>query len=142
MVSVQRHVAVLRSMLQQGESERLWIRAERTAQGHVGALLLSDRRLLFSGLGFVAQSQQAWPLAIVAGVRAEDGVLALTVLGRSERFAGKPKDLARLAAALPQDAETRTDTSVADELERLVRLRDAGALTSEEFEGAKRRLLE
>jgi hypothetical protein len=34
------------------------------------------------------------------------------------------------------------DVSVTDELERLVRLRDSGALTPAEFEGAKRRLLE
>jgi hypothetical protein len=141
MVSVQRHLAVLRSALQPGETERLWLRAERAGHAHAGALLLSDRRLLFSGLGFVSQSQQAWPLAVLADVRLEGGVLGLTVLGRPERFTGKPQELERLAAALPA-AEAAGDTSVADELERLVRLRDAGALTPEEFEGAKRRLLE
>ncbi|WP_375388142.1 SHOCT domain-containing protein [uncultured Amnibacterium sp.] len=141
MVSVQRHVAVLRSALQPGEAERLWIRAERAAQSHAGALLLTDRRLLFSGLGFVAQSQQAWPLAVVTDVVAEGGSLSLRVLGRPERFTGKPADLARLASSLPGEAAA-PDTSVADELERLVRLRDTGALTPAEFEGAKRRLLE
>ena len=142
MVSVQRHVAVMRSALQPQETERLWIRAERVEQAHAGALLLTDRRLLFSGLGFVSQSQQAWPLAVITDVVAEGGSLALKVLGRAERFTGRPGDLAQLAAALPADGTATADTSVADELERLVRLRDAGALTAEEFEGAKRRLLE
>lgn len=140
MVSVQRHLAVLRSALQPGESERLWIRAERAEKKHVGALLLTDRRLLFSGLGFVSQSQEAWPLAIVSGVRLTPAALELRVLGAPEAFTGKPADLQRLADLLPE-AEA-TDASVADELERLVRLRDAGALTATEFEGAKRRLLE
>ena len=140
MVSVQRHLAVLRSSLQPGEGERLWIRAERAEQGHAGALLLTDRRLLFSGLGFVSQSQEAWPLGVVSDVRVTPSGLALRVLGEPERFTGKPQDLQRLAEALPA-AERQADASIADELERLVRLRDAGALTATEFEGAKRRLL-
>jgi hypothetical protein len=141
MVSVQRHVAVLRSMLQPGEVERLWIRAERAEQGHAGALMVTDRRLLFSGLGFVTQSQEGWPLAVVADVRSTGETLELRVLGQPERFTGRAKDLVRLVAALPA-GESRAGASVADELERLVRLRDAGALTEAEFEGAKRRLLE
>ncbi|MGT2425237.1 SHOCT domain-containing protein [Amnibacterium kyonggiense] len=140
MVSVQRHLAVLRSALQPGEAERLWIRAERSAQGHAGALLLTDRRLLFSGLGFVSQSQEAWPLAAVAGVRVTPAALELQVLGAPEAFTGKPKDLQALAELLP--ATAATTASLADELERLVRLRDAGALSAAEFEGAKRRLLQ
>ncbi|GAA2749627.1 SHOCT domain-containing protein [Amnibacterium kyonggiense] len=140
MVSVQRHLAVLRSALQPGETERLWIRAERSERSHAGALLLTDRRLLFSGLGFVSQSQEAWPLTIVSGVRVTPAGLELQVLGAPEAFIGKPKDLERFAALLPTTAAT--DASVADELERLVRLRDSGALSPAEFEGAKRRLLE
>lgn len=141
MVSVQRHVAVLRSMLQPGESERLWVRVERAEQAHAGALMVTDRRLLFSGLGFVTQSQEGWPLAVVADARVVGDALELRVLGRPERFTGRPKDLDRVAAALPE-GESTAGASVADELERLVRLRDAGALTPAEFEGAKRRLLE
>jgi hypothetical protein len=140
MVSVQRHLAVLRSALQPGETERLWVRAERLEKKHAGALMLTDRRLLFSGLGFVSQSQEAWPLAIVSGVRSTPAGLELRILGAPEVFTGKAKDLAELAALLPTTEQT--DASVADELERLVRLRDAGALTPAEFEGAKRRLLE
>ena len=139
MVSVQRHLAVLRSALQPGEQERLWIRAERVERSQAGALVLTDRRLLFSGLGFITQSQEAWPLAIVSGVRLTPTALELQVLGAPEAFTGKAGDLARLAALLPTTSET--DASIADELERLVRLRDSGALTPAEFEGAKRRLL-
>lgn len=128
-------------MLQHGEAERLWIRAERAAQGHAGALLLTDRRLLFSGLGFVSQSQEAWPLTVVSDVRVAAERLELRVLGEPERFTGKPVDLQRLADALPA-SDRSAEASVAGELERLVRLRDAGALTPAEFEGAKRRLLQ
>ena len=141
MVSVQRHVAVLRSALQAEEVERLWTRAERAEQGHAGALMVTDRRLLFSGMGFVTQSQEAWPLTVVTDVALVDGGLELKVLGAPERFTGKPKDLQALAAALPT-TRGDGDASIADGLERLVRLRDSGALTAEEFEGAKRRLLE
>lgn len=141
MVSVQRHIAVLRSMLQPGEEERLWIRAERAEQGHAGALMVTDRRLLFSGLGFVSQSQEAWPLAIVTDTKVGPAGLELRVLRRPERFTGKPRDLTALAAAIPV-LEAEPGASIADALERLVRLRDAGALTPAEFDGAKRRLLE
>jgi hypothetical protein len=140
MVSVQRHLAVMRSALQPEETERLWIRAERASLGHSGALLLTDRRLLFSGLGFVNQSQEGWPLTILSGVRLTPAGLELQVLGAEERFTGKAKDLQALAALLPRTE--RADTSVTDQLERLVALRDSGALTPAEFEGAKRRLLE
>ncbi len=140
MVSVQRHLAVLRSALQPGESERVWIRAERAEKKHSGALVLTDRRLLFSGFGFVSQSQEAWPLAIVSGVHRTLEAIELRILGTPEAFTGKAKDLQRLADLLPRTEQT--DASVADELERLVRLHDAGALTDVEFEGAKRRLLE
>ena len=140
MVSIQRHLAVLRSVLQPEEAEQLWIRAERVAKSHSGALLLTDRRLLFSGLGFVSQSQEAWPLAVVSGVRMTPAGLQLQVLGAPERFSGRSKDLQRLADLLP--TTEHADVSVTDELERLVRLRDSGALTPAEFEGAKRRLLQ
>jgi hypothetical protein len=141
MVSVQRHIAVMRSVLQPGEVEQLWVRAERADHEHVGALMVTDRRLLFSGLGFVTQSQEAWPLGVVSDVRLAPPGLQLKVLGAQEGFKGKPKDLQRLAEALPS-ATTAPDASIADELERLVHLRDSGALTPAEFEGAKRRLLE
>ncbi len=141
MVSVQRHVAVLRSALQTDEAEQLWIRAERAEQRHSGALMLTDRRLLFCGLGFITQSQEAWPLTVVSDVVVGADGLELRVLGATERFTGKAKELQRLADALPSTAGEGS-ASIADELERLVRLRDGGALTPAEFEGAKRRLLE
>lgn len=142
MVSVQRHVALLRGVLLQGETERLWIRAERVEQAHNGALLLTDRRLLFSGLGFVSQSQEAWPLAVVTDVRVDGRTLGLRILGRQERFTGKPRDLEPFAAALPTATGEAPPASIVDELERLAYLRDAGALTAEEFDSAKRRLLQ
>lgn len=142
MVSIQRHLALLRGQLRPGEAERRWIRAERIPQGHAGALVLTDQRLLFSGFGFVSQSQEAWPLAVIGDVRADDGALAFRVIGEPERFTGKAAELALLAADLPADRGEAASASIADGLERLVRLRESGALTPAEFAVAKRRLLE
>ena len=70
MVSVQRHVSLLRGALREAERERLWARVERLPHGHAGAVVLSDRRLLFSGSGFVQQSQEGWSLGGVGGTTA------------------------------------------------------------------------
>lgn len=145
MVAVQRHVALLRGLLHPGEQERLWLRAERAPQGQAGALLLTDRRLLFSGIAFVQQAQHAWPLAAVRDAALAPGrpaVLACTVLGLPERFAGREADLRRLADALGRAAGGTASAGLVAGLERLAALRDAGALTPAEFEGAKARLLE
>lgn len=145
MVSVQRHVALLRGLITAGESERFWVRAERKPQGQAGALLLTDRRLLFSGLAFVQQAQEAWPLAAVRDVVLEPGRparLRCSVLGLPERFEGKQPDLQRLADALGEREGAGASAGLVQELERLAALRDDGVLTDEEFQGAKRRLLE
>ena len=145
MVSVQRHVALLRGLIGAAESERFWIRAERQPQGQAGALLLTDRRLLFSGLAFVQQAQQAWPLAAVRDVALAEGrpaVLRCSVLGLPERFEGKQADLRRLADALGEQQGEATSSGLVAELERLAALRDSGVLTDAEFQGAKQRLLE
>lgn len=144
MVSVQRHVAVLRGMLAAGEQERLWVRAERLPQGEAGALLVTDRRLLFSGLAFVQQAQEAWPLAAVRDVAVRPGrraALTCTVLGLPERFAGREPDLRRVADALREGTGAQRSAGMVAELERLAALRASGALTEEEFRGAKQRLL-
>ena len=148
MVSIQRHVALLRSALREGEIERAWIRVERVRMAHLGALLLTDRRLMFSGLSFVTQSQEGWPLAVLesAAVTRGDGAATLTLRlgGVTETFTGRARDLEPFAALLgtvPQQVET-PDASVADAIERLAALHEAGALTAAEFTAAKRRLLE
>ena len=145
MVSVQRHVALLRGLIGAGESERFWVRVERQPQGQAGALLLTDRRLLFSGLAFVQQAQQAWPLAAVRDVAIAPGrpaVLRCSVLGLPERFEGRQPDLQRLADALGEQAVEGRSSGLVAELERLAALRDSGVLTEAEFQGAKQRLLE
>ena len=142
---MQRHVAVLRSVLRAEEGERIWIRAERLGVGHGGALLLTERRLLFSGLGFLTQSQESWPLATVepGGVTRTGGaaVLSLRIAGVPETFAGRARDLESLAALLGEPAAEQPRT-VADQLERLAALHASGALTDAEFAASKRRLLE
>jgi hypothetical protein len=131
-------------MLPEGESERLWIRADRVEKEHSGALLLTDRRLLFCGVGFFSQSQEGWPLSVVDGVEVRGDQLTLSVLGLPEAFTGKPRDLTALAAALgPREATDPVEQrSLPEQLQRLATLHDNGVLTDEEFRGAKRRLLE
>lgn len=144
MVSVQRHLALLRGALRPDEREQAWARADRADGGFSGALLLTDRRLLFSGLAFVAQSQEAWPLATlgVDGVaeRGRDAVLTVRVPGGAERFTGRAPDLRRLAALLPAE-ERGIDGGLAAEIEHLAALHAAGTLSDAEFATAKARLL-
>lgn len=146
MVSVQRHLAQLRGRLVVGEQERLWVQAERLPQKQMGALLLTDRRLLFTGMGFVQQAEEAWPLASVRDLAVVPGtgrhaLLTCTVLALPERFAGRQRDLEPLAAALSEGEGAARSQGMVGELERLAALRDAGALTEAEFQGAKQRLL-
>jgi hypothetical protein len=131
-------------MLPEEESERLWIRVDRVEQEHVGALLLTDRRLLFSGLGFFSQSQEGWPLSVVEDVAAHGDRLTLRVLGLPEAFSGKPRDVSALAEALgPREATDPVgQRSLPEQLERLGALHDSGVLNDDEFRVAKRRLLE
>ena len=140
---MQRHLAVLRSALRPGEAERLWIRAERVEQRHAGALLLSDRRLLFSGLGFFSQSQESWPLTVVEAVTGHGDRLSVRVLGAAEAFTATPRDVAALADALGRSEapDPGVERPLADELERMATLRASGVLTEAEFTAAKRRLL-
>lgn len=144
MVSVQRHVAQLRGSLAPEERERLWIRAERRPQGEAGALLLTDRRLRFSGMAFIRQEELAWPLEAVEGLEVEPGrpaVLRFTALGTPERFHGREADLRRLVAELG-DRPSAAPGGLVVELERLASLHAAGVLTDEEFAAAKARLLQ
>ena len=151
MVSVHRHVAVLRSLLEPGEQERLWIRASTTEPDHRGALLLTDRRLLWDGLGVLVHSQDSAPLSTVSGLRVEilprGATLHLRVLGDANAFTGTAADIGRMMQAVqrerPDAVQTRDarPASIVDRLERLERLRDDGSLTGDEFAAAKRRLL-
>lgn len=101
MVSVQRHVALLRGELRPGEAERMWVRAHDVARKHEGALLLTDRRLLWSGLGALNQAQRAFPLAAIHALEVTDDPPRLRFeAGERERFSGRPKDLRRLADAV------------------------------------------
>lgn len=160
MVSVHRHVAILSSMLEQAESVRVWVAATLVGRDHRGALMVTDRRVLFTGLGAFTQTQESFPLATLTAVRVHPRAgaprrlaaeLLLDVLGDEWRFAGLPDDVQRAATAielgrthlgLRSDEAAAPPSSVLDRLERLQQLRSTGAIDDTEFAAAKRRLLD
>ncbi|WP_375401571.1 SHOCT domain-containing protein [uncultured Amnibacterium sp.] len=161
MVSVHRHVAILSSMLEADESQQVWVAATLSGRDHRGALMVTDRRVLFTGLGMFTQTQESFPMAMLTEVRVAlpagaarriAGELHVGVLGDEWVFAGLPADVQRVAAAidagrarlgLRSDAAAATPSaSVLDRLERLEQLRTTGAISDTEFTAAKRRLLD
>ena len=160
MVSVHRHVAVLSSMLDDGESDRLWIAATLAGRDQRGALMVTDRRVLFTGLAMFTQTQESFALAVLTEVRIvlrpeaprrAAGALHLGVLGDGWTFTGRREDVERAATAidaartalgLTTGTAPAPAQSVLERLERLDRLQATGAITAEEFAAAKRRLLE
>lgn len=161
MVSVHRHVAILSSMLESGEIQQLWMAATLVGRDHRGALMVTDRRVLFTGLGAFTQTEESFPFAVLTDVRTAArpgasrrvaGALHIGVLGEEWVFAALAEDVQRAAAAiddgrarrgLGSDGESATPpASVLDRLERLQQLRGSGAIDDAEFAAAKRRLLE
>lgn len=151
MVSVLRHVNVLHDAMEADEVELLWIRALRVARGHQGALMLTDRHVRWSGMGGLTQSQEAFPLPTLRTVRvgaARKGTTLHLEFEVDQAFTVRRADLdvflPRLEAersVVRLDDEVAATPALLDELERLARLRDAGALTPTEFDNAKRQLL-
>lgn len=160
MVSVHRHVAILSSMLDVGEVEQLWVAATLLGREHRGALMVTDRRVLFTGLGAFTQTQESFPFALLTEVRAADrpgaskrfaGVVHLGVLGEEWVFSALVEDAHRVTTAidtglahlgLRAEQGSATPTAVLDRLERLQQLHASGAIDDREFAAAKRRLLD
>lgn len=141
-----------------------WCSAAGEVQGLPTLLRLTDDVLLVETAG--TSQPRAVPLARVRGIRTQvglrtgfvtvdlDGAESLVVsrvpkadarcfeTALREVLRHPPAPLPEPAVALAPDADGETDpASPLAELERLARLRDAGAVTDEEFETAKRRLL-
>ncbi len=125
-----------------------WSRAVRPVDGHGGVVALAGSSILWSGLGTIGQSSRQIPLAAVSGLAIQDAGRAADLRfdspGGEQRFRGKRPALQRLYSAIvaerPGAADATVSGSVVDELERLVALRDSGALTEAEYEAAKRQL--
>jgi Bacterial PH domain/Short C-terminal domain/Domain of unknown function (DUF4429) len=151
-----RELKNLASHLLEGETVRFI--AQGTYDHHQGILVLTDVRLLFLFHGIVGQSKEDFPLRLISSVQTKSGLgtgeLKVFVSGNHSIISGILKsDLEPLANAVRQgmaaqhgaaaqpQAATPPATDPYEALQKLASLRDAGILSSEEFEAKKQELL-
>jgi hypothetical protein len=120
--------------------------------------VLTDVRLLFLFHGIVGQAKEDFPLRLISSVQTKSGLmtgeLKVFVSGNHSVITSIVKsDLEPLAAAVRQgmaaqhaavaqpQAAAPHATDPYEALQKLASLRDAGILTSEEFEAKKQELL-
>jgi len=129
---------------------------ERIVQGRYGGgqgiLVATNQRLLFLVKGLVGMRTTEFPYEQITSVEQETGLamggITITVAGNAEvidqilRERVQPLvDHIRQKIAQPRAPQVAATGDIAEQLERLVRLRDAGELTQEQYEAAKARLL-
>lgn len=146
MVAIERHLWVIRGMLDDDEEQLTWIKARRQAKKHEGALALTPRRVVFVGVGSFGSSAESFPFPLLGAARAEGTALYLQVAGVTETFVGrKPEDVAEFLTALDtaRGGAGAIDeaTTLIDQLAKLDALHASGALSDDEFAQAKARLL-
>lgn len=149
-----REVRKLPEHLQEGE------RVDRILTGTyhngTGILVLTDRRLLFLKDGMVSKRSEDLPLSKVSSIEWSSGMM----LGKITAFvSGNKAEVTNVAKvdgkALVDDVRARISDAPAapatapaaaavdpvEQLKKLAELRDAGVLTSEEFEAKKADLM-
>lgn len=151
---MRREIQHLPDHLEPGERVRE-VAGGRFARGS-GLLALTDRRVVFLFHGLVHTELEEFRLTRIDSVASSGGVLwssiTLTVAGNravieqlDKTDAKRMVDAIRLAVATahaaPGGAPDQAEPDVVTQLERLARLRDAGALTDEEFAVSKAQLL-
>jgi hypothetical protein len=120
-------------------------------------MVLTDRKILFMHQGIVRSSQESIPLDLITGVAVKKEILwsnikttgaqsdeIITQVNKAdaEAMVGELKSLlARRMHSSQIVSSPESSTSVAEELERLVALRNQGVLTGDEFSVQKSRLL-
>jgi hypothetical protein len=124
-----------------------------------GLLVVTDRRLLFIKEGAMSKTSEDFPLEKVSSVQWSSGMVTGTVTifasGNKAEIKNVNKDDGkaitdlirnRLSAPKPTDATTSAEVPLApadipEQIRKLGELRDAGVLTSEEFDSKKAELL-
>jgi Bacterial PH domain/Short C-terminal domain len=115
-----------------------------------GLLALTDRRIVFVFHGVVRTGLEEFRLPVLTAVSSSGGVIwasiSLTLAGRTARIESIDKtDAKRMVDAIRLTLSARTPTpamvDIPAQIKKLADLRDAGVLTTEEFEAKKTDLL-
>jgi hypothetical protein len=115
-----------------------------------GLLALTDRRVVFVFHGVVRTGFEEFRLPVLTAVASRGGVMwasiSLTVAGSTARIESVDKTDAKrmvdaIRLALSAGAPTPAMVDIPAQIMKLADLRDAGVLTSEEFEAKKTDLL-
>jgi hypothetical protein len=115
-----------------------------------GLLALTDRRVVFVFHGAVRKELEEFRLAVLTSVASSGGIMwasiSLTVAGRTAKIDSVDKTDAKrmvdaIRLALSSGAPIPAMVDIPAQIQKLADLRDAGVLTSEEFEAKKADLL-
>ena len=142
----------------EGEEVVAWVGAIRDKKGFEGIAVLTDQRVGFVRDGFSSRKFELWPIKSVSSVEARRGMVFLDVVlhtsgdelclrigqqDRGQRFLEQleaARHRPEAQAHTPPPAATSAPDAL-EQLERLARLRDAGAISADEFDAKKAELL-
>lgn len=156
MASLDKHLEKIRGELQAGETivaHVYGVIADPPASnsGTVGgALVITDRRFMFSGSALMSKTSRTFPLAQVTSIDLHKNLMfahvQVTLAGGFERFLVNFKNAGPFVEAAHRVLATvhspaPAAASVADELAKFAALRDQGILTEDEFAARKAALL-
>lgn len=150
-VDAKKEIKELPSILQQDESIE---NAVRCYYGSGKALAVAtNKRLILLDKGMFSMKTEDFPYDKISSVEYESGFMKnkvkISVSGKRVDFDFAEKDIAKMFSEFlrmkinePKATPASATTSLADELKKLKDLLDAGALTQEEYDAAKKKLLE
>lgn len=138
-----------------GEKVVAWTPAIRDGKGFEGIAVLTDRRVAFFRKGVTSIKFEPWPVSKITSIETRRGLLFYDVVlhtsgdemtfkigerERGERFVKEVQEVLNGQPA-PGSADAGTGQNPLDQLEKLARLREMGAISDDEFEAKKRVLL-
>ena len=140
---------------QDGERVIDWMEASRRDESFMGAVVLTNRRIAYIRTGMLSDKFEPWPLDKVSSVETRRGIVFFDIdlhtsgdtlklrtpeKNKGEEFVKKlQEELNRDSPGTPLAQGDQDDPIT--KLRQLGQLRDAGIVTSEEFEAKKAELL-